>query len=134
MWCIWLCPMYYARAPNQGAMVSTRTMIQSPFASKPWAIYAGGFDANHIENENHNTALLCRGEMAHAEIQKHFLSSFGKPESLVKLLEAESGKSIRPSSTLLFIDEVQECPEAILALRYFKEKCPTCTSSRWVLW
>jgi len=58
--------MYYSRAPNQGAMVSTRTMIQSPFASEPWAIYAGGFDANHIENENHYTALLYRGEMTHA--------------------------------------------------------------------
>ncbi|MEI6397205.1 MAG: ATP-binding protein [Pseudomonadota bacterium] len=61
---------------------------------------------------------------AQPELQKHFLSSFGKPESLVKLLEAESGKSIRPFSTLLFIDEVQECPEAIIALRYFKEKMP----------
>ena len=61
---------------------------------------------------------------AQPELHKHFLSSFGKPESLVKLLEAESGETIRPSSTLLFIDEVQECPEAILALRYFKEKMP----------
>jgi len=55
---------------------------------------------------------------AQPELQMHFLSSFGKPESLVKLLEAESGKSIQAFSTLLFIDEVQECPEAIIALRY----------------
>lgn len=34
------------------------------------------------------------------------------------------GTPIRPGETLLFIDEIQECPKAILALRYFKEKYP----------
>ncbi len=34
------------------------------------------------------------------------------------------GTPIRPGKTLLFIDEIQECPRAILALRYFKEKYP----------
>ena len=29
-----------------------------------------------------------------------------------------------PGSTLLFLDEIQICPEAIKALRYFKEKLP----------
>ena len=35
-----------------------------------------------------------------------------------------SGKPIIPGKTLLFLDEVQECPEAIMALRYFKEDMP----------
>ena len=49
---------------GEGAMVAVRAMIQSPFASEPHVIYAGGFDANHVENENHNTAWLYRGEFA----------------------------------------------------------------------
>jgi predicted AAA+ superfamily ATPase len=32
--------------------------------------------------------------------------------------------SIIPGETLLFLDEIQQCPKAILALRYFKEKMP----------
>ncbi len=32
---------------------------------------------------------------------------------------------IEPGKTLLFLDEIQECPEAIMALRYFKEKMPS---------
>ncbi|MEY4685180.1 MAG: hypothetical protein RLZ25_1639 [Pseudomonadota bacterium] len=48
---------------NEGAMVAVRAMIQSPFPSEPNAIYAGGFDANHVEHVNHNTAWLYRGEL-----------------------------------------------------------------------
>jgi len=38
--------------------------------------------------------------------------------SLVQKIPVEAGK------TLLFLDEIQECPQAILALRYFKEQMP----------
>lgn len=31
---------------------------------------------------------------------------------------------IEEGKTLLFLDEIQECPEAIMALRFFKEDCP----------
>ena len=31
---------------------------------------------------------------------------------------------IEPGKTLLFLDEIQECPEAIMALRFFKEDYP----------
>jgi len=31
---------------------------------------------------------------------------------------------IKPGETLLFLDEIQECPSAIIALRYFYEKLP----------
>ncbi|HLF66144.1 MAG TPA: ATP-binding protein, partial [Gammaproteobacteria bacterium] len=34
------------------------------------------------------------------------------------------GKPIRPSETLLFFDEIQVCPKAIIALRYFYEEMP----------
>jgi hypothetical protein len=45
------------------AMVSTRAMVASPFASEiGQVIYAGGFDANHVNGVNHDTAWLYRGE------------------------------------------------------------------------
>lgn len=33
-------------------------------------------------------------------------------------------QKIVPGKTLLFLDEIQECPDAIRALRYFKEQLP----------
>lgn len=45
-------------------------------------------------------------------------------ERIVSQLSAISGKRITPGKTLLFLDEVQECPEAIMSLRYFREDIP----------
>ena len=39
-------------------------------------------------------------------------------------LEVLTGKKIKPGRTLLFLDEIQACPRAILALRYFYEESP----------
>ncbi len=39
-------------------------------------------------------------------------------------LEIVSGEKIIPGRSLLFIDEIQSCPRAILALRYFYEDLP----------
>jgi hypothetical protein len=39
-------------------------------------------------------------------------------------LEVLSGKKIHPGKTLLFLDEIQACPRAITALRYFYEEAP----------
>lgn len=44
------------------------------------------------------------------------------PKEIIATLELVTGKSIHPGKTLLFLDEIQECPNAITALRYFKEK------------
>lgn len=46
------------------------------------------------------------------------------PHKIVQTLELYFGMPIQPNKTLLFLDEIQECPEAIVALRYFKEKMP----------
>ncbi len=43
---------------------------------------------------------------------------------IVPRLAAMSGKQITPKYTLLFLDEVQACPEAIMSLRFFKEDMP----------
>ena len=40
-------------------------------------------------------------------------------------IELKTGKTITDGSTLLFLDEIQNCPNAITALRYFKENRPS---------
>ena len=46
------------------------------------------------------------------------------PGEIVPRLELILQTEIIPGKSLLFLDEIQECPPAILALRYFKEKLP----------
>ncbi len=46
------------------------------------------------------------------------------PEEIVAQLEIKKKTKITPGETLLFLDEIQYCPKAIIALRYFKEKMP----------
>ena len=45
-------------------------------------------------------------------------------KQIVSQMSAMAGKRIEPGRTLLFLDEVQACPEAIMSLRYFKEDLP----------
>lgn len=44
------------------------------------------------------------------------------PTVIISELSLSFGKSIRASEDLIFFDEVQECPQAIVALRYFYEQ------------
>lgn len=46
------------------------------------------------------------------------------PRRIVADLEVLLGTPILAGETLLFLDEIQQCPEAILSLRYFKEEFP----------
>lgn len=46
------------------------------------------------------------------------------PKKVIQQLEVMLNESIQPGKTLLFIDEIQNEPNAILVLRYFKEKLP----------
>ena len=46
------------------------------------------------------------------------------PFAIVNKLQLLLGAQINQGNTLLFLDEIQECPQAIMALRYFKEKMP----------
>jgi predicted AAA+ superfamily ATPase len=47
-----------------------------------------------------------------------------QPDRIIRELSALMLKSITPGKTLLFIDEIQAAPQAILALRYFYEQMP----------
>lgn len=44
------------------------------------------------------------------------------PHRIIELLSMIAGKKILPGETLVIFDEIQECPEALNTLKYFKEK------------
>lgn len=44
------------------------------------------------------------------------------PQRIIELLSMISGEKILPGETLIIFDEIQECPEALNALKYFNEK------------
>ena len=46
------------------------------------------------------------------------------PKAIIDRLSIFTRAIIRPGRTLLFLDEIQECPRAITSLRYFYEKMP----------
>lgn len=55
----------------------------------------------------------------------HFASFFEEnldPERIIKELKIYFKKSIHPDSTLIILDEIQECPQALASLKYFCEK------------
>ncbi len=47
-----------------------------------------------------------------------------KPDDIINAIQAISRQKITAGDTLLFLDEIQNCPRAIMALRYFKEEMP----------
>lgn len=44
------------------------------------------------------------------------------PQRIIELLSLIAGEKILPGETLIIFDEIQECPEALNSLKYFKEK------------
>lgn len=46
------------------------------------------------------------------------------PARILRRIEALAGRRVKIGSTLVFFDEIQYCPEAIIALRYFFEEMP----------
>jgi uncharacterized protein len=47
------------------------------------------------------------------------------PAGIISDLELATGQRIIPGETLIFFDEIQECPRALMALRYFYEEMPS---------
>ena len=56
------------------------------------------------------------------DLHIHFAGTLD-PRTILSHLELATGRII-PGKTLLFIDEIQACPRAIMALRYFYEEIP----------
>jgi predicted AAA+ superfamily ATPase len=46
------------------------------------------------------------------------------PTAIIRSIELISRQTIVPGETLLFLDEIQQCPRALQSLRYFKENLP----------
>ena len=46
------------------------------------------------------------------------------PAQLIRQMEIMTGKPITPSSTLIILDEIQECNDALNSLKYFYEDAP----------
>ncbi|EKD73644.1 MAG: hypothetical protein ACD_45C00236G0005 [uncultured bacterium] len=60
------------------------------------------------------------------ELQPEMIRCFEslEPSDILNTIFLLTHKKIEPQKTLLFLDEIQDCPNAIRALRYFKEKLP----------
>ena len=59
-----------------------------------------------------------------ADDLKGMFAQTKNPARLVELLSLLSGEPICAGRTLLLFDEVQECPDALNALKYFREQMP----------
>lgn len=53
---------------------------------------------------------------------KSIFESNKNPQRIIELLSMIAGEKILPETTLIIFDEIQECPEALNTLKYFKEK------------
>lgn len=61
------------------------------------------------------------------EKERKFCSLFQdslNPKTILKEIQIFNQTPIHPGKTLLFFDEIQACPKAVMALRYFKEEMP----------
>ena len=47
-----------------------------------------------------------------------------EPQVILDRVAVLRGRPVEPGRTLLFLDEVQDCPRAVVALRYFRERMP----------
>lgn len=57
--------------------------------------------------------------------EPHFASLFNEnldPDRIIKDLSIYFKKTIQPATTLIILDEIQECPQALASLKYFCEK------------
>ncbi len=70
-----------------------------------------------------------RKELVHVnfEINTRLIEDFSEdisPQHIVNRLEIFFGHKIMPDKTIIFFDEVQLCPRALTALKYFSEEAP----------
>lgn len=60
------------------------------------------------------------------ELQPEMIRCFDSlnPTDIINAIFLTTNQKVIPQKTLLFLDEIQDCPNAIRSLRYFKEKLP----------
>ena len=81
--------------------------------------------------KSHVVEIFGKNEFEHCvvanfELQPELSECFTSldPKDIIPKLELYLRTDIIPGKTLLFLDEIQQCPLALQALRYFKEKVP----------
>jgi len=57
------------------------------------------------------------------EIHSFFTTS-KEPQAILNNLSLMHGRAIEPHKTLVILDEIQECRDALIALKYFEEDLP----------
>lgn len=72
--------------------------------------------------QNHFESVIAINFELHPEFKACFATL--DPAEITTMISALSRQRVIPGKTLLFLDEIQECPNAIVALRYFKERMP----------
>ena len=80
------------------------------------------FTIEKFGRENFKTVVI-----VNFELEPEFATCFESldPDRIVSRIELMTEKNINDEDTLLFFDEIQQCPKALLSLRYFKEKRPS---------
>ena len=71
------------------------------------------------EEQYENTAYF---NFDHDEELKELFKSTKDPKRILEQLIFATGKVIKPEKTLIIFDEIQECPDALNSLKYFKEE------------
>jgi predicted AAA+ superfamily ATPase len=73
--------------------------------------------------EKHYQNVIYLNLEIHRDISDYFAETI-EPAKIVRFLEAVSQKRISPRNTLIILDEIQACPRALTALKYFREEMP----------
>ena len=61
------------------------------------------------------------------ELNKSYREIFEQnldPQRIIREISIQTGESVFPHETLIFFDEIQSCPSALNALKYFFEQLP----------
>ncbi|MHC4873121.1 MAG: AAA family ATPase, partial [Planctomycetota bacterium] len=83
---------------------------------KTWALHAFGKSQYMGQGYNYHYIDLKESRDFHSIFMETF-----DPAKIVKLLEFRLRKKLDTSNDLLVLDEIQECPNAITALKYFQQ-------------
>ena len=71
----------------------------------------------------------CYGNMVYInfdrnELAKDIFAIDYDPARIITRLSVHTQQEIKPGETLIFLDEIQECPRALEAIKYFEEEAP----------
>jgi predicted AAA+ superfamily ATPase len=88
----------------RGARQTGKTFLVNEFGSKEFKTF---ITLNFDRNPEYKEIFSTRG-----------------PKEIIERIMLYTGKKPAIGNTLLFIDEIQECPDAIVSLRYFYEEMP----------